>query len=351
MPLTRRRFGLSLIVGLGGWAGWRAANLAGSSAATSHNMPGPMPEPAVVVRTARALGSEVSLTAFHPTAAGARAAVDAAFSELDRLEDVLSLYRPHSQLSRLNRDGLLRDPHPFLVEVLTTARLLSARSQGRFDVTIQPLWKLHEVCGHQHRCPTDSELAAAQQLVDWRRLEVSHALIRLTQPGMQVALNGIAQGFAADQVVATLRQHGVQHALINTGELATLGRKPSGEAWSVGIQHPRERDAFLALTDLDGRCLATSGDYSSTFDGDPARHHLLDPATGSSASEFRSVSILAPTGLLADGLSTAVFVLGRTAGLELVRTTPGVDALCVTQSGDLLRTPGFPGSSNVEVSA
>jgi thiamine biosynthesis lipoprotein len=168
---------------------------------------------------------------------------------------------------------------------------------------------------------------------------------------MAVTLNGIAQGFAADRAKEALRQHGVEHALINTGELASLGQKPNAKPWRVGIQHPRRDDAYIALADLDGRCLATSGDYATTFGTDRRRHHLLDPATGNSAGEFASVSIAAPSGLPADGLSTAVFVLGPQEGLRLVLNQLGVDLLGVLRDGRLIRTPGFPRAGEEEADA
>jgi thiamine biosynthesis lipoprotein len=209
-------------------------------------------------------------------------------------------------------------------------------------VTIQPLWKLHDACAQQDRAPNAAELAATCELVDWRKLEVSAGAIRLDRAGTAVTLNGIAQGFAADQVLAVLKKHGVEQALINTGELGSLGQKPGGQPWRVGIQHPRHEDAYAAFANLDGRCLATSGDYASTFGGDRERHHLLDPDTGASAREFASVSIVAPTGMLADGLSTSVFVLGVELGAQLIEATAGADLFAILQNGRTFRTPGFP---------
>src|SRR6185503_18330049 len=136
---------------------------------------------------------------------------------------------------------------------------------------------------------------------------------------------------------AALQRHGIDHALINTGELTSLGSKSAGQPWRVGIQHPRMDDAYIALADLDGRCLATSGDYATTFGGDRQRHHILDPDTGSSVAGFVSVSIAAPSGLLADGLSTAAFVLGPAHGERLVKQMPRTDLLGVLQNGRLLR--------------
>ena len=149
--------------------------------------------------------------------------------------------------------------------------------------------------------------------VDWRQVVISPDRIRLRGKGTQITLNGIAQGYAADRATAALAARGVAHALIDAGEIGTIGGKPGGEPWSVGVQHPRHEDAYLSLARLNGRCLATSGDYATTFSGDFRFNHLFDPRTGRSPTEFASVSIAATSGIMADALSTAVFVLGTRA--------------------------------------
>lgn len=293
-------------------------------------------------RTSWALGSEATITVLHHDASVGEAAIDAAFDELERIEDVMSLYRANSQLSRLNRDGVLDDPHPYLVEVLQAAQAMSQRSDGAFDVTIQPLWNLYAAAQLRKQLPTDTEIAAAIQCILWKNVHVAKSQIRLEGDGTAITLNGIAQGFAADRVAAVLRKHGVEHALIDTGEIGSLGTKANGDAWSIGIQHPRDREAYVSVAKLAGRCLATSGDYATTFSGDYKHHHLLDPRTGKSPNDLSSVSIAAATALDADALSTAVFVMGAEAGLKLVEQTPGADALLVLKDGRSIATAGFP---------
>jgi thiamine biosynthesis lipoprotein len=321
---------LSLAVG--------AAGLAAGCAERSVSSAG---EPQKVTLRRRALGALMEITALHADAARAERAIEAAFAEIDVIEEVMSLYRPASQLCRLNREGWLADPHPHLVTVLRAAGEMSDRSGGKFDVTVQPLWQLHAAAAKAGREPTADEVGAARAKIDWRDLAIGERQVRFRRPGMAATLNGIAQGFAADRASAVLREQGIEQALINAGELAGLGRKADGTPWRVGIQHPREASAWLALADLDGRCLATSGDYATNF-GSFDRHHLLDPATGRPANHYSSVSVVAPTGLAADGLSTALFLLGETEGQKLLRATPGADLLVVRKDGSVQSTPGFP---------
>jgi len=343
--INRRRFVLALGGGAagGGLAGWLCARSAGARAREGGNPPGSPPgSPPVLVRMSRAMGSEVSIALIEEDQPRAKRALAAAFEELDRVETVMSLYRPDSQLCRLNRDGLLAGPHPYLVDVLLRARAASQRTEGAFDVTVQPLWELYAESHSAGRLPEAKAIEAVRSRVDWRRVEVSPEQVRLHGRGTAVTLNGIAQGFAADRVAGVLRRHGIEHALVNTGELGSLGDKREGEPWTVGIRHPRRPDAHLALAWLAGRSLATSGDYATRFGSDYRDHHLFDPKTGRSPETFASVSVVAPTACEADTLSTSVFVLGPEEGLQLVRSTPGADAMLVFKGGRTLATAGFP---------
>ena len=128
---------------------------------------------------------------------------------------------------------------------------------------------------------------------------------------------------------------------MNSGEIGCLGRKPDGCDWTVGVQHPRESDAFVALTALRGRSLATSDDYETTFSEDFSKNHIFDPRTGDSPSELASVSVAAPSAMQADAFSTAAMVLGVDRAVALIATLADVDALLVLKQGRMRRTPGF----------
>ncbi len=295
-----------------------------------------------VTRSSWALGSTVSITAVHSNESQANRALDAAFAELELVEQLMSIYRADSQLARLNRDQRLDDPHPYLLDVLQAATSMSEKTDGAFDITIQPLWELYATARKDGQLPSDAQVEAARGLVDWRRVERSSDHVRLRGAGTKITLNGIAQGFAADRVTKTLRNHGIEHALIDTGEIGTLGAKPDDNGWTIGIQHPRDEQAYLSLAKLAGRCLATSGDYATSFSPDHEHHHLFDPRTGHSPAELASVSIAANSALEADALSTAVFVMGIQQGSALIRKTPGADAMLVSKDGRTVVTSQFP---------
>jgi thiamine biosynthesis lipoprotein len=293
-------------------------------------------------RSSRAFGTTVSIEAWHSDRRAAMDAVNAAFGELALVEELLSIYRPDSQLCRLNHEKVLDGPHPYFLEVLLAAAEMSRRSRGAFDITVQPLWSVYADAKKSGSLPTAAAIEIARGSVDWRQVVVESNRVRLRGKDTQITLNGIAQGYAADRASSALVAHGVAHALVDSGEIGTIGGKPDGDLWSVGVQHPRHDDAYLSLARLNGRCLATSGDYATTFSDDFRFNHLFDPRTGQSPTEFASVSIAAPTAMMADALSTAVFVLGLEQGLALVDATPGADALVMLKDGRTMATRGFP---------
>ncbi len=293
-------------------------------------------------RTQAAMGMRVTLTVLHADRRTASSALDDAFDRIEQVENICSIYRPDSQLSELNRRGRLRNPDPQLIYLLRQATAWSRRSNGAFDVTVQPLWRLYEQADRHGCAPGDDEIQATQARVDWRRVQVGDRSITLEGSGTAVTLNALAQGYAADRVAEVLRSRGIQHALVDTGEIAAWGNRLDGEPWTAGIQHPRDEQAFAGVATLDGRFLATSGDYATVFGKQFDTNHLFDPRTGRSPTETMSVSVVARTALEADALATAISVLSPEEGGRLIVRTPQADVLMLLRDGRCLSTPGFP---------
>jgi thiamine biosynthesis lipoprotein len=280
-----------------------------------------------------AFGTTISMQVLHHDASAAHVALAAAVAAVKQVDFLMSLHRPDSQLSLLNRHGHFDQPDARFVHVLQTAQELALRTDGAFDVTVQPLWEaaVHAESGNN-----------ALSLVDWRKLSVSRERIQLSQAGMGVTLNGLAQGYGVDQALQVLQQHGIQHALLDTGEFGTLGQRADGKPWALGIRDPRHADQLAQMLAMDGRRMATSGDYETRFTDDFRQHHIFDPHSGSSPTELASVTVLAPTGLLADGLSTAFMVMGAEQSLALAAQFDRVDLLCIDKQGKQSRSAHFP---------
>ncbi|MTE01052.1 FAD:protein FMN transferase [Paracoccus sp. YIM 132242] len=281
MPLTRRRF-LTISA--------TAACLPGALRAAPRHW------------TGQALGARASIRLDHPDAPAITARC---LAEIDRLEDILSLYRADSALSRLNRTGRLDTPPFELLDCLSLSGAVHRASGGAFDVTLQPLWALWAEAAVQNCRPTPAERRAALAHGGWSDVALSPQAITL-RPGMALTLNGIGQGHVADRVAALLEAEGLTDILIDTGEMRALGVRP----WPVRI----DGGGRVALS---SRALATSAPRGTCFDASGRDGHILDPRTGGPAtSPWASVSVSAPSAALADALSTAACLTPDRAALE-----------------------------------
>jgi len=291
----------------------------------------------VVRGAALAFDTSLSICALHEDPVRARSAVSRALARVSWLDTQLVVQRPGSQVSRLNGAGRLDRPDPHLVRLLQFAQTLADASGGAFDPTVQPLWELHRACQQRGCRPTRDQLAQARARIDWSAIDTGSRRVTLG-PGMAITLNGLVQGYAADIAFDALAQDGVTDALIDTGEYGTLGSGPSGRAWRVGIQHPRDASALIGVVPMDGRFLATSGDYSTRFTDDFTLHHIFDPRTGVSPPGLSCVAVAARSGLLADGLTKPMMVLNLAAARELLDRYPGAGAAWIDKSSRIVAT-------------
>jgi thiamine biosynthesis lipoprotein len=329
-PMSRRR-ALTVVAGCAGLP------LLGADRATPA-------APALYAWNGTSLGSPARLRLYHTNRVAAATMVGRCAAEIERLERIFALYRDDSELARLNREGRIAAPAHDLRLVLAASLRLAELSGGAFDVTVQPLWDLY--AGHffgrdqpDPAGPPPRAVAAALALVDWRSIEVSARQAALARPGMGLTLNGIAQGYVADRIVGILRDAGCDRVLADLGcsELFALGRHPDGRAWRVGLADPRQPDRFARVLDLCDGALCTSGGYGTTFEPTGRFHHLFDTTTGSSAGHCIAVSVFAPSAMIADALSTALYVAPSARGATILANHPGVSALQTLPDGTSVR--------------
>lgn len=271
-----------------------------------------LPSAAAADNTARwsgfALGARATMILAGITPLDARPVFAGLEAELDRLENIFSLYRPHSAVSRLNRAGRLASPPPDLLEVLTLASALHNASDGAFDPSVQPLWQA---------LATGGDTATARAAVGWDGLRFDPGGVRFIRPGMALTLNGIAQGYITDRIAALLRAQGLRDVLVDIGEVSALGRKPDGSAWQAGIATPDRK--IVHRVALRNRALATSAPQGTQLAG--GQGHILDPQ--GQGPRHQLVSVSAPQSALADGLSTALCLLDTQAGERAVSRFAG----------------------------
>lgn len=277
-------------------------------------------------------GTTLSIRAAHEDLAQLKLALSDARRLVESVEDQMSLFRPSSAINQLNREGVLNHPDANLVRVLRMSQRISQESRGAFDITVQPLWALYAAVQKEQRLPTREEVIAARKKVGWRNLTVSPEKVALMSSGMAITLNGIAQGFACDMVRARLKEHGVAHALINTGEWSAIGLAEASREWSVGVADPQRADRLIAYVQLKGLCLATSADDQCAFTPDRKNHHIFDPHTGYSPPDIASVTVAASSCTTADALTKVLFVAGYKHALQLAAAWK-VHALVIHKDG------------------
>ncbi len=286
-----------------------------------------------------ALGAPASIRLYHQQAGRAQAAIHAALGELARLESIFSLQRTDSALRRLNREGELQAAPPDLVRLLQRALHLAQLSDGVYDPTVQPLWTVYQRHFSQPNAdpagPTPKVLKAALQLVNWRAvsLDPEQGRIVLQQPGMGLTLNGGAQGYITDRVAEILRAHGFDRMLVDMGEPLALSHKPDGTAWRLALANPANPEEVLDTIEVVDRCVATSGGYGTLLDPAGRFTHIFDTRTGMTAPALQGVSVVALSGMIADGLSTALLMVPQAKRLELLRAAGAEQAIFVAPQG------------------
>jgi thiamine biosynthesis lipoprotein len=266
-------------------------------------------------------------------------AVVEALDEIDRVDELLSHYRPDSALSRLNRTAAhgpaVADPELF--EFLDRCLRWSRESDGAFDVTVGPLMKAWGFFRGEERVPAPGELEAALARVGYRLVLLDRATrsVRFARAGVELDPGGIGKGYAVDRAVATLRAKGVSSALVSLGGSSVygLGAPPDGEAWRVGIRDPLEPAREALAVRLRDRALSVSGGYARSFVQDGVSYsHIMDPRTGWPVQGVLSVAVLSDDATDGDALDDALFVQGLEPGRRFLARQSGAFEAFVFQA-------------------
>lgn len=260
------------------------------------------------------MGMEVRIVLYARDDAHARTAARAAFDRIAALEDIMSDWRPESELRRLERrprEWLAVSPELFCV--LALAVDVARRSDGAFDPTAGPLVALWREARRTARLPNDRALDSARALVGWRHLELdsaTHHRVRLGRPGMRLDLGGVAKGFILQEALRTLERDGIVSALLEAGGDITASRAPPGDAgWHVEAPHGDSLVQALAAR-LDGASIATSGPGAQFMEIDGRRYsHVVDPRSGMALTTSTHATVIATDAALADALATALTIV------------------------------------------
>jgi thiamine biosynthesis lipoprotein len=275
------------------------------------------------------MGMQTRIVLYAPSDSTARQAASAAFERIAELENVMSSYRPDSELMQLSAKAG-GPPVPVsraLFDVLKRTQRFARRSGGAFDATMGPYIALWRKTRETGRLPPDSALQRADSLVGWRKVHLNddNRTVRLDTPGMTLNLGGIAKGYILDRALETLRQRGIKRALIRAGgDLVAGGPPPGKSGWKVAVANADSAHRFIRL---DHGAVASSGDTEQFVEIDGKRYsHVVDPRTGLGLTNRLAVTVTAPSGTTADALATTISVLGEQRGRTLADSYRNVSA-------------------------
>ncbi len=281
----------------------------------------------------------VSITVYDRNPKAADAAIDAAYERIAQVEHIASIFDSQAEAFKLNESGRLDDPSPELWQIVSAAKAYFSRTEGTFDITVEPLlelWQYKEGAAQQFWELSEEEQKAAiaktMTLVGADRIDLIDSPTKaiMLAPGMKITLGGIAKGYAVDQGLEVLKSLGIEHGLIDAGgDIGVFGGKPGGGKWELALRNPDNTEDSIVTFEISDGAIATSGNYERHFDPAAEVGHIMDPRTGYPSHSSSSASVIAPTCMQADALATAVFVLGPHDGIDLVNRIDGVEALVI----------------------
>jgi len=282
------------------------------------------------------MGTAIHVELWHTDKKIAEKNIQRVFTEMHRIDLLMSPFRKDSELSLIN-DRAAKHPVKISSELLNLIQKslsISKLSNGAFDITFSSVGQFYDY--RKKFKPTAKELTKNLKKINYKniKLDKKNKTIFFTQAGTRIDLGGIAKGHAVDNSIKILQQHGITQAMVSAGGDTRIIGDKRGRPWYVGIRHPRDKNKSAVILPLSQTAISTSGDYERYFIKDNIRHHhIIKPSTGDSARDLRSVSILGEDSTTVDALSTTVFILGLNKGMKLISSLPNTEAIIIDNNG------------------
>jgi thiamine biosynthesis lipoprotein len=294
------------------------------------------------------MGTRISLDLWHTDSAQAEDCSRQVFTEMYRIDALMSSYLASSEVSYINDNAAITNVEVSdeLLQLIRRSLHFSQISGGAFDITYASVGYAYDYRRHQQ--PSDQAVAQNLDAIDYRHIELDDHGIHFKNSAVRIDLGGIAKGYAVDRAIDILRECGINQAMVSAGGDSRIIGDRGGRPWMIGIQHPRKDDDIALRLPLSDIAISTSGDYQRYFIEDGKRiHHIINPATGRSAEASWSASVTGPDAMTTDALSTTIFILGAIDGLALIEKLDGFDAIIIDSHGKIHYSSGFrePGSS------
>ncbi len=290
------------------------------------------------------MGTAVNVELWHDDEQQGKALTEAVMNEMNRIDSLMSSYKPDSELSYINAHAAAGPVTvgQELLSLIIRALDYSVITAGAFDITYASAGQYYDY--RTGKKPSEAQLQDVLPAINYRhvRIDTARSTIQYMRPGVRIDLGGIAKGYAVDRSIELLQQAGVNNAIVSAGGDTRVIGKRWDRSWKIGIRNPRKQDGIISMVPLQDSAISTSGDYERYFEEDGVRyHHILNPGTGKSTHEVQSSSIIGADATDTDALSTSVFVLGVQQGIQLINALPGTEAIIIDNKGRMHYSNGL----------
>jgi len=287
------------------------------------------------------MGCKFEITVVATSQKEADEYIDLAVGEIQRIEELISSWKPTSQTSAINKNAGIKPVKvdDELFQLIKRSIDISAITDGAFDISFAAIDKIWVFNGQEAQKPNPVDISNSVEAIGFKNihLDEKNSTVFLTKKGMKIGFGAIGKGYAADKAKNILINKGVAGGIINaSGDMNTWGVQPNGSAWKIAITNPLDTSKNYGLFELVDNAVVTSGNYEKYLLIDGKRYaHIIDPRTGMPTKGILSVTVFAPKAELADALATSVFVMGVDVGLNLINQLPQVEAIIVKDDGGI----------------
>jgi thiamine biosynthesis lipoprotein len=293
-------------------------------------------------RTTLLMGGRFDITIVDKDSLSAERNIDSVIAEVSRIENLISDWRPNTQVSAVNRNAGIA-PVKVDAEVFALTRRalhLSTLTNGAFDISFAAMDRIWKFDGSMTSMPTPEAIKKSVEKVGYQNivLDSKNSTIFLKRKGMKIGFGALGEGYATDRCRNMMLAKGIKAGIVNgSGDMSTWGHQPDGKPWNIGITNPMRRDTLLAVVPLLKSAVVTSGSYEKFVVFNGKRYsHIINPATGYPATGLCSVTVFGPSAEVANGLSTSMMVLGKTKGLQLIKNHLGYSCIMITDDGRVI---------------
>lgn len=293
-------------------------------------------------RTQLLMGSRCEITIVADDAEKAERYIDTVITEITRIENLISDWRPQTQVSEINRNAGIAPVKvdKELIDLTKRALYFSKITDGAFDISFASMQKIWKFDGSMTEMPSPEAVKESVALVGYENIIVDeeNSTIFLKLKGMKLGFGALGEGYAADRCKEMMLARGVKAGIVNgSGDMNTWGTQPDGKPWSIGITNPLNKNKVFAVFPLRESAVVTSGSYEKYVIFNGKRYtHIINPVTGYPVSGLSSVTVMGPSAEMANGFSTSIMVLGKEAGLNLINRFPQLSCIIVTDTGEVV---------------